>query len=179
MVINALTSLGRPPTHSRLQLISCGVMVGDLWPATSLEAIISLDSMLGRITWPAALPSKPPILRPHRPDAPRIQLRLYGHLPTAAGRTDEPFPGRRDGRIHRQAETGWRTSRSRPRALQYTQASLPPRSRSARVTGFGASVIVRHRTGEQCAPFTWTGRAPASGPQGIGGPGGGCYSLRA
>ena len=54
------------------------------------------------------------------------------------------------------------TSRSRPQALQYTQASLPSRSRSARVTGFGASVIMRHRTRDQYTPFTWTCRAPAS-----------------
>jgi len=54
------------------------------------------------------------------------------------------------------------TSRSRPQALQYTQASLPSRSMSLRVTGLGALVIMRLRTKGQHAPFIWTCSAPAS-----------------
>jgi hypothetical protein len=102
--MNAVTLLGRMQTHPRLQLIFCIVMAGAQWAATGLEAITSLYSMLGTIGWPPARPSTSPMLRPHRPDAPRIQLRLDDHVPASAGRADEALAGRRDGRVHRQAE---------------------------------------------------------------------------
>ena len=44
---------------------------------------------------------------PYRLDAPWIQLRLYTHAPTTAGRADQAFAGRRDRRVHRKAETVW------------------------------------------------------------------------
>jgi hypothetical protein len=111
MVMNAVTSLGRPPTHSRPRAICCGVMASAVWAAISLERGTKAPPTSARL--PASQPfsdnvSTPPMLRPHRLDAPRIQLRLYSHLPTSAGRADETPTGRRDGRVHRQAEGSWR-----------------------------------------------------------------------
>ena len=62
------------------------------------------------------------MLPTHRLDAPGIKLRLYGHVPTTAGRADEALTGRRDGCVHRKAEPGWRNI-----ALTTTGIAVHPR----------------------------------------------------
>jgi hypothetical protein len=89
----------------------------------------------------APLHSRPTMPSLCRPDAPWVRFRLHGHARAARSRADVALPRLWSRCVNRLSNAGRMEIALATAGIQHTQASLPSRSRSARVRDFVTPVM--------------------------------------